>query len=141
MVVSTFLAFLFIKMAGKMVFGSVNTSSRLESNLVAYAIIPMVVIFELSFHFERMISLGGQFFPALGRQLGFDWNFLMVSMGPWWIKFYQIVFILVGVFASKVVLANLFRSHLDSSLSRISFRHQWPILLLAGVYIYLLWAG
>ncbi len=81
-VVSTSLAFLFIKMAGKMVFGSEKTSSRLKSNLVAYAIVPMVVIFELSFHFERMISRGGQVFPALGRQLGVDWNFLMVSMGP-----------------------------------------------------------
>ena len=140
-VVSTLLAFLFIKMAGKMVLGSVNTSSRFESNLVAYALVPMVVIFELGFHFERMISKGGQFFPALGRQFGVDWKFLMVSMGPWWVKFYQIAFILVGVFASKAVLTNLFRSHLDSSLTRLSFRHQWPILLLAGVYIYLLWAG
>jgi len=65
----------------------------------------------------------------------------MVSMNPLWINFYQTVFILVGVFASKAVLTNLFRSHLDSSLTHLSFRHQWPILLLAAVYVYLFWAG
>jgi len=141
MVISASLAFLFIKTAGNVALDSKNSSSRVRSNLVAYAFIPMVVIFELGFHFERLISRGGQFFPALGRQLGVDWKFLMVSMGPWWIKIYQIAFILVGVFASKAVLTNLFRSHLDSSLTRLSFRHQWPILLLAAVYIYLFLAG
>ncbi len=139
--VSTFMAFLFIKTAGNAALGSKNTSSRVTSNLAAYALVPMVVIFELSFHFERLVGRGGQFFPTLGRQLGIDWNFLMVSMGPWWIKFHQIAFILAGVFASRALLTNLFRSHLDPSLTRLSFRHQWPILLLAVVYIYLFWAG
>ena len=140
-VLLTSLAFLFIKTAGNAALEFKNTSSRIASNLVAYAFVPMVVIFELSFHFERLISRGGQFFPTLGRQLGFDWDFLMVSMGPWWIKFHQIAFILIGVFASRAVLTNIFRSHLDSSLTRLSFRHQWPILLLAAAYIYLFWAG
>ena len=118
---------------------SKNTlSSRITQNLVAYAFVPMVVIFELSFHFERLISRGGQFFPALGRQLGVDWDFLMVSMSPWWIKFHQIAFILVGVFASRAVLKKNLRLHEDSLKLRLSFRHQWSILLLAGAYIYLL---
>jgi transcriptional regulator with AAA-type ATPase domain/ferredoxin len=140
-VLSTSLAFLFIKTAGKVVFGSVKTSSRVTSNLFAYALVPMVVIFELSFHFERLISRGGQFFPTLGRQLGVDWDFLMVSMSPWWITFHQIVFILVGVFASRAVLKNILRLHEDSSKLRLSFRHQWPIFLLAATYIHLFWAG
>ena len=135
MVTSTSVAFLFIKTAGNVALRSKNTSSRIASNLVAYALVPMVVIFELSFHFSRLISRGSQFFPTLGRQIGVNLDFLMVSMGPWWIKFYQTVFILIGVFASNAVLTNLSRSHLDSSLTRLSFRHQWPILLLAAVYI------
>ena len=141
MVIATSLAFLFIKTSGNVTLGSKNTSSRVASNLFAYAIVPMVVIFELSYQIERLISKGGQFFPTLGRQIGVDLNFLMVSMDPLWINFYQTVFILVGVFASKAVLTNLFRSHLDSSLTHLSFRHQWPILLLAAVYVYLFWAG
>ena len=141
MVIATSLAFLFIKTSGNVTLGSKNTSSRVASNLFAYAIVPMVVIFELSYQIERLISKGGQFFPTLGRQIGVDLNFLMVSMDPLWINFYQTVFILVGVFASKALLTNLFRSHLDSSLTHLSFRHQWPILLLAAVYVYLFWAG
>jgi len=140
-VLSTSFAFLFIKTAGKVIFGSVKTSSRVTPNLLAYALVPMVVIFELSFHFERLISRGGQFFPTLGRQLGVDWDFLMVSMSPWWITFHQIAFILVGVFASRAVLKNILRLHEDPSKLRLSFRHQWPLLLLAAVYIYLFWAG
>lgn len=129
-------------MAGNLALGSKSTpSSSITPNLVAYALIPLVVIFELSFHFERLISKGGQFFPTLGRQIGFDWDFLMVSMNPLWIKFYQTVFILIGVFASKAVLTNLYRSHLETSSTHLSFRHQWPILLLAAVYMYLFWVG
>ena len=141
MAISISVAFLFIKTAGNVALGSKNTSSRIASNLVANSVVPMVVIFELSFHFARLISRGSQFFPTLGRQIGVDLDFLMVSIGPWWIKFYQTVFILIGVFASNAVLTNLLRSHLNSSLTRLSFRHQWPILLLAAVYIYFFWAG
>jgi hypothetical protein len=140
-VISTSLAFLFIKTAVNVAFGSQNTSFRIASNLVAYAFVPLVVIFELSYHFERLINRGGQFFPTLGRQLGFNWDFLMMNMNPLWIKFYQTLFILIGFFASKAVLTNIFRSHLDSSLTRLSLRHQWPILFLAAMYIYLFWAG
>lgn len=140
-VLLTSLSFLFIKTAGNMVPGSKNTSSRVTPNLVAYAFVPMVVIFELSFHFERLIGRGGQFFPTLGRQIGVDLDFLTVSMGPWWIKIYQTAFILIGVFASKAVLKNIFRSHIDSSLKRLSFRHHWPILFVAAVYIFLFISG
>ena len=140
-VLSISLAFLLIKTTGNVALGSKDSSSRVTSNLFAYALVPMVVIFELSFHFERLISLGGQFFPTLGRQLGFDWDFLMVSMSPWWIKVHQTAFILVGVLASRAVLKNILRLHKDSSKLRLSFRHQWPILLLAAAYVHLFWAG
>ena len=96
------------KMAGKTVFASEKTSPRSKSNLFAYVLVPMVAIFELGFRLERIITGGGQFFPTLGRQLGVDWNFLMVSVGPWWIKCYQTAFIIVGVFALKAVITNFF---------------------------------
>lgn len=141
MVISTSLAFLFIKISGNVTLGSKNVSSRIASNLFAYALVPLVVIFELSFHFERLIHRGSQLLPTLGRQVGVDLGFLMVNMNSFWIKFNQTVFILIGVFASKAVLTNLFRSHMDSSSTHLSFRYQWPILLLAAVYFYLFWAG
>ena len=141
MVISISMAFLFIKISGNVILGSKNISSRITSNLFAYALVPLVVIFELSFHFERLINRGSQLFPTLGRQVGVDLDFLMVNMNSFWIKFNQTVFILIGVFASKAVLTNLFRSHMEPSSNHLSFRHQWPILLLAAVYFYLFWAG
>jgi hypothetical protein len=62
-------------------------------------------------------------------------------MGPGLVKVHQIVFVLIGVFASRAVLKNILRLHEDSSKLRLSFRHQWPILLLAATYIHLFWAG
>ena len=141
MILSFSLALLFIKTAGIVAFGSKNTSSRIASNLFGYALVPMVVAFEMSFQFERLVSLGSRFFPTLGRQIGVDLDFLMVSISSFWIKFHQTAFILIGVFASKAVMKNLFHSHFDSSLRRPSFRHQWLILLLASVFIYLIWGG
>jgi transcriptional regulator with AAA-type ATPase domain len=141
MILSALIAYLLIKTAGIVALGSKNIPSRTASNLFAYALVPMAVAFELSFQFERLISQGSQLFPTLGRQIGVNLDFLMVSVSPWWIKFHQTALILIGVFASRAVLKNLFRSHLDSSLTRLSFRQQWPILLLASVSIYLFWAG
>ena len=141
MVITTFLAFLFVRIAGNVVFDAAKTASQERSNLMGYSFVPLIVGFELGFHFERLISLGGRLLPTLGGYFGFDWDFLMVSMGPGLVKVHQIVFVLIGVFASRAVLKNILRLHEDSSKLSLSFRHQWPTLLLAATYIHLFWAG
>jgi O-antigen/teichoic acid export membrane protein len=77
----------------------------------------------------------------LGRQLGFAWDFLGVNIAPWLVLACQILFVLIGAFASKAVLKRLFNSHQETSSQRLSFRQRWPIFLLAAVYILLFWAG
>jgi DNA-binding NtrC family response regulator/ferredoxin len=141
MVITTFLAFLFVRMTSNVVFDTAKTTSQERSSLMSYAFVPLIVSFELGFHFERLIRLGGRLLPTLGSYFGFNWDFLIVDVSPGLIKVHQIVFVLIGVLASKAVLTNIFRSHLDSSLTGASFRHQWPILLFAMVYIALFWVS
>jgi NAD-dependent dihydropyrimidine dehydrogenase PreA subunit len=135
-VMTTTLAFVFVRTAGRTVFEAVKTTPSEKTTLMAYAFVPLVVIFELGFHFERFISRGGQLFPTLGRQLGFDWNFLGVSVGPWLVKVIQIGFVLVGVFASSALLKKLLNTRQSNSIKRLFFSQQWPIWLLAAVYIW-----
>jgi transcriptional regulator with AAA-type ATPase domain len=141
MIVTTFFAFLFVQNGGRVVFRSMASASRVKSSLMAYALVPLAVAFEVSFHFERLISWGGQLFPVLGRQLGFSWDFLGLSMRPGIVKAYQIFFVLVGVIAAQAVLLRLLRAFHDVSLKRLSSRENWPILTLAVVYIWFFWAG
>lgn len=141
MAVTTIFAFLFVQNGGRVVFRSIASASREKSSLMAYALVPLAVAFEISFHFERLISWGGQLFPVLGRQLGFSWDFLGLSMRPGMIKAYQIFFVLVGVIAAQAVLLRLLRAFHGVSLKRLSSRESWPILTLAVVYIWLFWAG
>jgi len=140
-VITTALAFIFVRTAGRDLFEPVKAEHREKTNLMAYALVPLVAIFELSFHFERLISRGGQLFPTLGRQLGFDWSFLGVSIGPWLVKGLQIGFVLLGVFASGALLKKLLNSRRQISIQRLSFGQQWPIWLLAAVYVWLFFMG
>ena len=141
MVATTIFAFLFVQNGGRVVFRSMASGSQEKSSLMAYALVPLAVAFEMSFHFERLMSWGGQLLPVLGRQLGFSWDSLGLSMGPGMVKAYQIFFVLVGLMAAQAVLLRLLRAFQDVSLKRLSARENWPILTLAAVYIWLFWAG
>jgi len=141
MVISIFMAFVFVRAAGRMVFYAVNTTPHEKSGLLGYAFVPLVVAFEFGFHFERLISLGGQLLPTLGRQFGFNWDFLGVNIGPWLVKACQILFILMGVLAARAVLKRLLRSRLQTAMQHLAWQQHGPIWLLGAVYIGLFWTG
>jgi len=87
------------------------------------------------------VTWGGQLLPVLGRQLGFSWDFLGLSMRPGMVTAYQIFFVILGVIFAQAVLLRLLRAFQDVSLKRLSLKENWPILTLAAVYIWLFWAG
>lgn len=135
------LSFLFVRNSSKGVFNSSAPTLQEKSGLLSYAFVPLVVSFELSFHFERLINWGGQFIPVLGRQLGFQWDFLGLNISHWLVIGCQILFVLIGALASKAVLKRILRARQKTSISHLSLKQRWPILSLAAVYILLLWAG
>jgi ferredoxin len=141
MVIITFLAFLFVRMTSNVVFDAAKTTPRERSNLMIYAFVPLIVGFELGFHFERLIRLGGRLLPTLGGYFGFNWEFLTVGMEPGWVKVHQIVFVLVGMLASRAVLIRLLRNRHHAPIKRLSFGQTWPILLLSASYIWIFLTG
>ncbi len=141
MITMTALAFLFVRVAGQTAFGPVPRAPSEKTNLMVYAFVPLVVFFEVGFHFERLVNRGGRAIPALGRPFGFDWGFLELSISPWLIKIQQLVFILAGVLAAKALLKKLLGAYQDPLVERLSIRQQYPIWLLAGVYGWLFFAG
>ncbi len=141
MVITIFLAFLFVRMTSNVVFDTAKTTPQERSSFMSYSFVPLIVGFELGFHFERLIGLGGRLLPTLGGYFGFDWDFLVVSMGPGLIKVHQIVFVLIGVLASRAVLLRLLRHRHHAPLKRLSLRQTWPIMLLGASDILMFWAG
>jgi len=138
-IITICLAFVFVKVAGKVVFESVKNSSGETSGLIAYAFLPLVVAFELGFHFERLLTLGGQLLPSLGRQLGFGWNSFEVNIGPGLVKACQILVVLIGLFASQAVFKRLIGTYQQAT--PLLWRQYWPIWLLAVGYVGLFGAG
>jgi len=136
-VITTLLTFLFVRTAGVLIFDSLKTVPREKLGLMSCVLVPLVVAFELGFHFERLISLGGQVLPTLGRQLGLTWDFLEMGIDPWLVKTVQILFVFIGIFASKAVLKRLFHFRWNDSHKRLSFQQYWPILILGAGYILL----
>jgi ferredoxin len=135
-IMATVLALLFVKITAAVVFDSVNAASQEKLGLMVYVLVPLMVAFELGFHFERMMVYGGQLLPTLSRQLGFSWGFLGISMDPALIKVIQIGLVLVGIAAAQSVLKRLLRSHWMPSLQRLSCKQRLPVWLLGAGYVW-----
>ncbi|MCP4671273.1 MAG: cyclic nucleotide-binding domain-containing protein [Desulfobacula sp.] len=109
--VTGLLSFLLIKTAGNMAFNSIKkTTLQEKSNLMSYGFVPIIAGFEMGFHFERLINWGGSLLPQFGSYLGFNWDFLVVSMGPGLVKVHQTGFILIALLLSQTILVQMLRN-------------------------------
>ena len=141
-IVTSFLSFLLIKTAGNMAFNSIKKiTSQEKLNLMSYAFVPIIAGFEIGFHFERLINWGGSLLPELGNIFGFNWDFLMVSMGPGLVKIHQTGFILITLWFSQTILVKMLRNRYDVEIKSLTLHQKWPILLLAMLYILIFLAG
>jgi len=142
MIIAGLLSFLLIKTAGNMAFNSIKKiTPRERSNLMSYAFVPIIAGFEVGFHFERLINWGGSLLPQLGSAFGFNWDFLLVSMGPGLVKIHQTGFILITLFFSQAMMVQLLRNRYDLQIKSLTLHQKSPILLLTVLYILIFWAG
>ncbi len=142
MIVTSLLSFLLIKTAGNMAFHSIKKITPQEkSNLMSYGFVPIIAGFEMGFHFERLINWGGSLLPQLGNYLGFNWDFLLVSMGPGLVKVHQTGFILITLLFSQSILVQMLRNRYDLQIKSLPLHQKWPILLLAMLYVLIFWVG
>ena len=125
-----------------MAFNSIKKITPQEKlNLMSYTFVPIIAGFEIGFHFERLINWGGSLLPELGRIFGFNWDLLMVSMGPGLVKVHQTGFILITLLFSQTVLVKMLCNRYDVKIKSLTLHQKWPILLLAMLYILIFFAG
>jgi transcriptional regulator with AAA-type ATPase domain/polyferredoxin len=136
LVAATAVSFIYTRISGVVAFGHLKSGSSTRGSLFMHAIIPLAFAFEIVYQLNPLLTRFGHFFPTLGRQFGFHWEFLdfayqAASIRPW-----QVLFILIGMLASmlflKILLKNCQGEKQGPSGKR--FRNL-PIIFLGTIYI------
>jgi DNA-binding NtrC family response regulator/polyferredoxin len=134
----TALSFGFTRMSGALAFGELNNNAIKKGGLFTHAIIPLAFTFEFVYQLNPLITRLGEFFPTLGRQFGFDLEFLNFTTGPGTAKPWQVIFILLGIAVSMGFLKILIRNHQAETGNGVNYKRlrYLPIVLLGALYIW-----
>ena len=129
-------AYLFIRVAGSSAFSRLKEPEIKKADLFIYALVPLCFSFELSYHVEPLLRRAGFILPVLGRQLGFNWDMLGVNAAQGSITLLQFLLIMVGLIASRITLNKIRERQEVHHTPQMGFRRGWPLLALAGVFLY-----
>jgi len=136
---ATAVSFAYMRISGAMSFGSLKNSSISKSSLFIHAVIPLAFAFEIAYQLKPLLTRFGHFIPTLGRQFGFNWEFLDFAYQAGSIKPWQVLLVLFGTFTSVLFLKTLIRKH--QSVGEVSAPRRLknlPVLFLGGIYIWML---
>jgi hypothetical protein len=136
---ATAISFCFNRISGEIAFGELNNSAIKKGNLFTHAIIPLAFTFEFVYQLNPLLTRLGDFFPTLGRQFGFDLEFLNFTVSTGTTKIWQVLFILLGIVVSMGFLKILKRNHQADAANGANYKllRYMPILLLGALYIWL----
>jgi len=132
------ISFMYMKVAGPLVYGDLKNNSFTKENLFIYATIPLVFAFEIAYQLKPLLTRLGHLLPTLGRQFGFNWEFLdftypASSVTPW-----QIILILIGLLVSFAISTALRKNHQRKSDDPLQKRfRKMPFILLSIIYIFI----
>ncbi len=129
----------FAMAAGRAVFRKSVSQDENDYLFIAYGLLPLVLAFEANFHLERLLTMGGQILPVLGRQLESAALLPGASAPPSMIKALQVFLLLLGGAGSAAVLGKL-RTRTSGTAKEGCVRRiieKWPVLLLMTVYLLL----
>ncbi|MBA4373457.1 MAG: hypothetical protein C0402_11430 [Thermodesulfovibrio sp.] len=129
----TYLAFRYL---GRLVFPADSIEKGRSLGLFIYGLIPLAVAFEMAFHTGRLLTMGGSLLNVLGRQMDWSYESPALTVPGAVVKVFQILFILLGSFASLGVFSKLLRSERPCDSPRPSgIRQAWPLLILTFGYL------
>jgi transcriptional regulator with AAA-type ATPase domain/ferredoxin len=133
---TTAVSFAYFKISGAIAFGPLKNRTIAKGHLFITAAIPLVFAFEIAYQLKPLLTRLGHFFPTLGRQFGFDWEFLNFAYQSGPIKPWQVVFILCGMFTAVLFQKALSRNHQKESAGERArpFRNL-AMLFLGSIYI------
>jgi len=132
-------SFLFTRAAGAVSFSRLRDKTINKGELFINAVIPLAFSFEFSYQLKPLLERLGEFFPVLGREFGFDLEFLNLVAEHGAAKPWQVLSVLTGMTVSMVFLMILIKNHQETGedsprLKRLRYA---PVLFLAGVYIWM----
>ena len=132
-------SFLFTRAAGAVSFGRLRDKTINKGELFINAVIPLAFSFEFSYQLKPLLERLGEFFPVLGREFGFDLEFLNLAAEQGAAKPWQVLSVLMGMAVSMVFLKIIIKKHQVEVNGKIKPR-KWgylPLLFLASVYIWM----
>ncbi|MHB8882523.1 MAG: sigma 54-interacting transcriptional regulator [Thermodesulfovibrionales bacterium] len=137
-ITSVLLAALYTFISGRSTFRGPGAQTERGYLLITYALIPLVLGFEVGFQLERLLTMGGQILPVLGRQFNSTAFFPGLSTPQSVVKTLQVLLVLLGGIGSAWILGKLIQKN-DGSTKRKGLPRmleKWPVLLLAILYIF-----
>jgi len=137
----TALVFLAVKSSERLMLQGSSHKKGISAGMLSYSLLFLAVAFEVAYHLERLLLLGGQILPVLGRQLGMNWEALGASGAPWAITTLQVMLVLVGGMGALMVLKRIYRDSLKGNPTKIPFAWRLPVVLATICYIWLFIAG
>jgi ferredoxin len=135
------ISYLFIKATAPIVFSKLSDPEIKKTDLLVYSLLPLCFTFELSYHVEPLLKRAGLLIPVLGRQLGFNWDTFGAHAASGSVILLQVLLVLVGLIASRIVLKNIRGRYEEQHLTRTKLNRSWPLLFLTVVYIYFFIVG
>lgn len=134
---ATAISFCFTRISGAVAFGELNNSAIKKGDLFTHAIIPLAFTFEFVYQLNPLLTRLGDFFPTLGRQFGFDLEFLNFTVSQGTTKIWQVLFILLGIVVSMGFLKILKRNHQTEACNGARYKlfRYMPVLFLGALYI------
>ncbi|MGW8145229.1 MAG: hypothetical protein ACWGN2_12625, partial [Anaerolineales bacterium] len=133
---STAFSYCYTQISGTVAFTKLKNSDISKGSLFMHAMIPLVLTFEISYQLKPLLTRFGLFFPTLGRQFGFDFEFLDFAYQVGSIKPWQVLLILLGIGISIIFLNVLRKNHQQSGDGTYHKRFRnLPIFILGIIYI------
>jgi transcriptional regulator with AAA-type ATPase domain/polyferredoxin len=139
LVAATAVSFLYVWAAGAISFGQLKDSTIKKGDLFINCIIPLLFCFEFGYQLKPLLERLGHFLPILGRQFGFELEFLDFASGPGAAKPWQVLLILMGIIFSISFLKVLLKNHQERPVEGSPFKRlrYLPIFVLGIVFIWM----
>ena len=133
---------LFIRAAGRTVFGKRGRAGEYDWHRIVYAFLPLAFAYEAGYHLNRLLTLAGQFLTVLGRQTGSLAELPGASASPAVVMALQAILVMLGAAGSTSILKHLLKTGADENDPAPStINRAWPILVLAIIYLCMFLAG
>lgn len=144
MVMAALMALVFwaFKKTESLMFMEVPDKNKCSAGILASGMLIMALTYEIAFHSERFLSLGGQILPVLGRQFGWHWEAFGARGAPWAITTLQVILVLLGSLGASKVLKNIYRACIGEDCPEKSpLTWRMPVTATTIIYIWFLVAG